>query len=199
MTRYADLIAWFGSSIVAQVAPSSVTNWRARSTGSSVRTPTTTRPSAACCSSFAFSSGNSVRHGTQLGPQKLTTTGWPRSCSRRNGVPSSVVPAISGAGLPFWMGPAPDVAGFTAWTSTTIATVAMTAISSAIRMGRRDRGPAVVAGDSATSGSRDELAVHQGGMNRALELVRAGLQLGDVVDLRRDAREVLVVDDLLAA
>jgi hypothetical protein len=34
----------------------------------------------------------------QDGPQKLTTTGRPRSDARSNGSPSSVVPAIGGAG-----------------------------------------------------------------------------------------------------
>ena len=34
-------------------------------------------PSAACSACFASSSGNSSRQGTQLGPQKLTTTGLP--------------------------------------------------------------------------------------------------------------------------
>ena len=46
------------------------------------RTPTIASPSAACSASFVSNSGNSSRQGTQLGPQKFTITGRPRSEAR---------------------------------------------------------------------------------------------------------------------
>ena len=74
----------------------------------------------------------------QLGPQKLTMAGRPRSDARSNGVPSSVLPTIAGAGcprprpdatVPFW--PASHAA------ATVIATVAVRARPRATRIGRR--------------------------------------------------------------
>jgi len=56
-------------------------------------------------------SGNSFRHGTQLGPQKLTTTGRPRRLARSSAAPSIVVPAIGGAVVPRLIPVAPEGAG----------------------------------------------------------------------------------------
>ena len=58
------------------------TKSRAGSSGSSVRTPTTVSPSAACSASFASRSGNSSRHGTQLGPPEVDDDGPARAGSR---------------------------------------------------------------------------------------------------------------------
>src|SRR4029079_18488631 len=106
--------------------------------------------------------------------------GRPPTCCRGNGAPSSGTPAISGAGLPFWIGPAPVVAGRVSPTMTRITIVATTARTRAMAIGRRDGGRRTASGVSATSGTGDELAVHQGRMNRALELVGAGLELWHV-------------------
>ena len=99
-TRYVRLIDPSGSMTVGHVAWYSATNWRAGSGGSSVRTPTIARPSAAWASSSRISWGNSSRHGMHDGPQKLTTTGRPRSDASSKVVPSRVVPVMSGAGSP---------------------------------------------------------------------------------------------------
>src|SRR5262249_51651696 len=130
-TRYALLSVLSGSTTVGQVAPYCATNDRAGSTGSSVRTPTIERPSAACSASLASISGNSSRQGTQLGPQKLMSTGLPARLVRSKGRPSSVVPARGGTSLPTSALPASPLGadppgpppGRVAWTSTTTTSV----------------------------------------------------------------------------
>src|SRR2546426_2207398 len=155
-------------------------------------TPMTASPSAACCSSLLRSSGNSVRHGTQPGPQKLTTTGRPRSDARSNACPSSVVPTIGGAG---WPRPssggslAPgDGMSFASWTRATVATRAAT---SPMTMYRRRRSSC-----SAVMGLLDgQRPGHRGDrVDRADVFVGAGLQRVVLVGLRRstvDRRLVL--------
>src|SRR5262245_28155110 len=179
-------------------------NSLARSGGSPMRTPITTRSSGPCSSSFCFRSGNSSRHGTHVGPQKLTTTGRPRRSSRSNGSPSSVVPVIPGAGSPFAIRSDPVVGRVTA-TMTTTVRVATSAAARATTIGRRggpatagpgDSAAAAGAWRSATLGPGGEVPRHQGRMNGALELVGAGFERRHVVDLRCDAREVLPVEDL---
>src|SRR5262245_7716833 len=163
-----------------------------------MRTPTTTRPSAACSSSFAFSNGNSVRQGTQFGPQKLTMTGRPRRSARSNGSPSRVVPVISGTGSPLAMAPL-SVGGRVRTTIAMTASVVTTAAASATMIGRRGGALAVatgLSGASVTLRPGDEVPKHQGGMDGALELVGSRVEVRDLVGLGLDPLEVVAVEDL---
>src|SRR6476620_4827088 len=171
---------------VGQSPPYLPTKSRAGSTGSSVSTPSTVNLSAACSACLASSKGNSSRQGTQLGPQKLTTTGLPRRLARSNAAPSRVAPAMAGAGCPTAtrssVPPAPER------TSTRIPAVVATATRSARRIGRRGmigrcllerRGPRHVRVDAADV------------------RVRPGRQRGNLVDTGLDAVEDLaLVGDL---
>ena len=130
------------SSTVGHAAPNSMTKSRAGAGASYMSTPTIASPSPECSPSFAVKSGNSSRQGTQLGPQKFTITGRPRSDARSNAAPSSVVPTIAGTGWPREIGlsgdpdgAGPDMAG----RSRTRARVAIAAATSPTTTSRRCR------------------------------------------------------------
>src|SRR5690242_14207745 len=99
---------------------------------------------------------------------------------------------MSGTTRPLAM-PDPWLVPRNATATTTAAVATATATRAAInRVGRRS---AVMAWDSAADGQG---AVHRLRMDRALVLVGAGSEGRDRIVLRGHAREVLVVDDLLA-
>src|SRR6476660_6282944 len=183
MTRYAPLTALSGSMTVGHVAPYWLTKSRAGSGGSSVSTPTTVRPSAACWASLASSSGNSSRQGTHDGPQKLMRTGLPAKPARSNGAPSRVVPASAGAGSPIeaWAPvPCPERTNHTKPAPTATAT------STATRMVRRGMDPVRLLDRGGPCHGRR--------MDDAQELVGAGGQRGHVIDLGVDAVEDLALE-----
>src|SRR5919107_6035441 len=78
------------------------------------------------------------------------------------------------------------------WTTAMRASVAAAATRRPATIGRRSR-PA-----PGTLAARGQLAVHQGRMNRAFELVGSGRERRNVVDRDLRAREVLPVEHLLA-
>jgi cell division protein FtsB len=133
-TRYAVRIAALGSSTVGQVAPNSAMKSRAGAGGSNISTPTIARPVPACSANFSLNSGNSSRHGTQLGPQKLRSTGRPRRSAMSNGTPSSVVPVTGGAAWPRAIGFGAGSIIARNWTRANVATAATRSPS---RMSRR--------------------------------------------------------------
>src|SRR3990172_3396344 len=109
---------------------------RAGAGGSNIRIPTIARSSAACSSSLARKSGNSSRHGTHEGPQKLTMTGRPRRSARESASPSRVIPANAGAGRPSATG-LPGADPCANRTMAMITAVAIRARTRATSIGRR--------------------------------------------------------------
>ena len=79
--------------------------------------------------------GTPSRHGTQDGPQKLMTTGWPRRAARSNGVPSRVVPDDRAAPAPFAIVSPSGRPRIEPATTPTTAVVTAAAMASASRIG----------------------------------------------------------------
>ena len=109
-----------------------------------MRTPTIANPSAAWSARSVLNNGNSSRHGTQLGPQKFTMTGRPRSEASENEAPSRVRPVKAGTGWPFAIGGGSVASAWSMaarnWTS---ANVAIAATTRPRRMSRRRRSSSI--------------------------------------------------------
>ena len=184
--------------------------------GRPIRTPTITRPSPACSGGLLgeerhLLAAGDARRTPEVDERPAGRAGWRGRSARRRASSRG----CSGPAGP-WRSRPPPAAGRTSATKATIATVVTraTPTRAAIRRvgrrrgarpqpatpgsrppvrrrlgrARRRRGVAGSVTGRGGSAADGQLPVHQRGMDRALELVRAGLQRRDVVGLLRDAR-----------